>query len=239
MSLILDALRKLERERETPEAGVTVVGAVPWGEASRSRRTRLAAGAGIVLGLAVALAWLLRRDPQTPVVEPHAPAASPVGGSSPTPPATSPHPRSIQRALTPPSTQLAPAPPTIRLSRPQVSGAPSRPRVTPAPEPASVSPAATPESVAAEPDESRTSPPSSPAEAAAEAADEAPPAPAAAAAPAELRLNAISQRDGRPVALINDRLVFEGDSFEGVRVIRIGDTEVEVEVNGQRRVLRF
>ena len=55
----------------------------------------------------------------------------------------------------------------------------------------------------------------------------------------DLRLSAISQRDGKPVALINDRLVFEGDSFDGVRVIRIGDTEVEVEVKGQRRVLRF
>jgi hypothetical protein len=59
------------------------------------------------------------------------------------------------------------------------------------------------------------------------------------ASPDELRLSAISRRDGRPVALINDRLVFEGDSFEGVRVLRIGETEVEVEVNGQRRVLRF
>jgi hypothetical protein len=39
--------------------------------------------------------------------------------------------------------------------------------------------------------------------------------------------------------MINDRLVFEGDSFEGVRVLRIGDAEVEVEVHGQRRVLRF
>jgi hypothetical protein len=54
-----------------------------------------------------------------------------------------------------------------------------------------------------------------------------------------LRLNAISQRDGRPVALINDRLLFEGDSFDGVKVLRIGDAEVEVEVHGKRRVLRF
>jgi hypothetical protein len=64
---------------------------------------------------------------------------------------------------------------------------------------------------------------------------EAPPA----AQPGELRLTAISRRDGRPVALINDRLVFEGDSFEGVRILRIGETEVEVEVRGERRVLRF
>ena len=58
-------------------------------------------------------------------------------------------------------------------------------------------------------------------------------------APDDLRLNAITQRDGRPVALVNDRLVFEGDSFDGVRILRIGEAEVEVEVRGQRRVLRF
>jgi hypothetical protein len=55
----------------------------------------------------------------------------------------------------------------------------------------------------------------------------------------DLQLNAISQRDGRPLALINDHLVFEGDSFDGVKILRIGETEVEVEVRGKRRVLRF
>jgi hypothetical protein len=55
----------------------------------------------------------------------------------------------------------------------------------------------------------------------------------------DLRLNAISQRDGRPLALINDRLVFEGDSFDGVKILHIGEEEVEVEVRGRRRVLRF
>ena len=48
----------------------------------------------------------------------------------------------------------------------------------------------------------------------------------------ELRLNAISERDGQPVAIVNDRLVREGDSFDGVRVLRIGEAEVEVEVGG-------
>jgi hypothetical protein len=55
----------------------------------------------------------------------------------------------------------------------------------------------------------------------------------------ELHLTAISRRDGRPVALINDRLVFEGDGFDDVKVLRIGETEVEVEVRGQKRILRF
>ena len=41
------------------------------------------------------------------------------------------------------------------------------------------------------------------------------------------------------MALINDRLLFEGDSFDGIKVLRIGEAEVEVEVHGKRRVLRF
>jgi hypothetical protein len=57
--------------------------------------------------------------------------------------------------------------------------------------------------------------------------------------PGDLRLQAIAERDGHPVALINDRLVREGDSFDGVTVLRIGVAEVEIEVRGQRRVLRF
>jgi hypothetical protein len=67
------------------------------------------------------------------------------------------------------------------------------------------------------------------------------PAPSvSAASPApDLRLNAISQQDGRPVAILNDRLVREGDSFDGIRVLRIGEAEVEVEVGGVRRVIGF
>ncbi len=67
----------------------------------------------------------------------------------------------------------------------------------------------------------------------------APAAPETRRAPGEVRLNAITQRDGRPMALINDRLVFEGDSFDGIKVLHIGEAEVEVEIRGQRRVLRF
>ena len=64
-------------------------------------------------------------------------------------------------------------------------------------------------------------------------------APAAPAADPVLRLQAISERDGTPVAVVNDRIVREGDRFDGVRVLRIGAAEVEVEVNGARRILRF
>jgi hypothetical protein len=62
------------------------------------------------------------------------------------------------------------------------------------------------------------------------------PTPAAARA---FTLTAISQQDGRPVAILNDRLVREGDMFDGVRIVRIGEAEVEIEVEGQRSVVSF
>lgn len=69
-----------------------------------------------------------------------------------------------------------------------------------------------------------------------------PPASAAAPGPAPARvllLNAISEQGGVPIAVVNDRVVREGDRFDGIRVLRIGATEVEVEVDGARRILRF
>jgi hypothetical protein len=54
-----------------------------------------------------------------------------------------------------------------------------------------------------------------------------------------LLLHAISEQDGAPIAVVNERVVREGDSFDGVRILRIGATEVEVEVDGARRTLRF
>ena len=53
------------------------------------------------------------------------------------------------------------------------------------------------------------------------------------------RLSAISTQDGEPVALLNDRLVREGDAFGGVRILRIGATEIEIEVDGERRTIGF
>ena len=63
--------------------------------------------------------------------------------------------------------------------------------------------------------------------------------PQPAAAGPVLVLHAISQQDGAPVAVVNERVVREGDSFDGVRILRIGAAEVEVEVAGSRRTLRF
>lgn len=62
--------------------------------------------------------------------------------------------------------------------------------------------------------------------------------PSAAPTPS-FRLQAITLRDGRPVALLNDRLVREGDSFDGVRVVRIGEMEVELETPSGSLIVRF
>jgi hypothetical protein len=195
LSLILDALRKLERDKQAGEPGVVVVGPVPWGERVRTRRW-LVPGLAVLGGmcLAAVATWLLVRNPTPPRspggAEAHSapPAASAPSPAPPARPAPVPDPGSGTVAVAPP--------PDRGLALPAAP---------PAAEPTHAPPVATP------------------------------PAPAA----LELRLNAISEKDGRPVALINDHLVFEGDSFAGVRVVRIGETEVEVEVGGKRRVLRF
>jgi hypothetical protein len=193
VSLILDALKKLEHEKNAREPGVLVVGSVPWGERRRSRLP-LALAAAALVALASAGWWWLRpsRHPTAaaPASVSPAPAPSPVVPVTPTAP--------------PPPVTLAPwsappAPPARQHAVPTLDEAPGPP---------------------------------SPPEGAAAATGTRP-------APDDLRLNAITRRDGRPVALVNDRLVFEGDSFDGVKVLRIGEAEVEVEVRGQRRVLRF
>jgi len=231
MSLILDALRKLEREKDARAPGILVVGSVPWGETSRARRLALVGLAAAALALAVAFGWLLRPAAAPPAGEAQPPVTAPTLAArpapTPTPPAATPPPSWAPQAA-------LPSAPPIRLDRPAAPQATPRPRdaapVAPsteaAPEP--VTPAAPQDSTETAPERISVSP---------GAPDTEPPP--AATRPDALRLTAISQRDGRPVALINDRLVFEGDSFEGVRVIRIGEAEVEVEVRGERRVLRF
>ena len=193
MSLILDALKKLDHEKNAREPGVLVVGSVPWGERRRSRLP-LALAAAVLVALAFAAWWWWRPTPHptaaAPVPVSPAPTAAPVVAGTPTAPPS-------PETLAPSSTASAPLP-----RRPAVPTLDETP-----------GPPARPEGVAAP---AGTRP-----------------------APDDLRLNAITRRDGRPVALVNDRLLFEGDSFDGVRILRIGEAEVEVEVRGQRRVLRF
>lgn len=60
------------------------------------------------------------------------------------------------------------------------------------------------------------------------------------AARASLVLQAISERDSRPIAIINDQLVREGEKVGAVRVLRIGPDSVEVLLeNGQHETVRF
>ena len=54
-----------------------------------------------------------------------------------------------------------------------------------------------------------------------------------------LVLQGTSVVDGNPVAVISDQRVFEGDLIEGARVLRIGEREVELELEGKRFVLRL
>jgi len=242
MSLILDALRKLEREKAAHEPGVLVVGSVPWGEASRLRRFAVVGGALLALAVAGLAGFLLRRP--TPPLPTPAPAAGVALQPSPTPEAR-PRPTATPALATPPARAEVPPAPPIRISRPLPGARESAPverERTPQPTPPPAAADAVPPASAEAPTPtvalgapaaeapSETVEPS-------QAESKAPPA--LPKAGEELRLHAISERDGRPVAMINDRLVFEGDSFDGVRVLHIGTTEVEVEVGGERRVLRF
>lgn len=55
----------------------------------------------------------------------------------------------------------------------------------------------------------------------------------------ELVLQGTSVIGGNAVAVISDRRVFEGDRIEGAVVVRIGEREVELEVDGKRFMLRL
>jgi hypothetical protein len=193
VSLILEALRKLERDKDAPERGFVVMTHVPWAQGGRGR-SRLVGIAVLALAVAAgALAMALWRGASGKPAGPDAKSASP----SPLPPSgaitsgpASPRPAFEAKAL------------AIETLGRVVATAP----VSPSPTSATSSAAPTP-----------PQPP----------------------ATSDLRLHAISRQDNQPVAVLNDRLVREGDAFDGIRVIRIGETEVEVEVRGQRRILTF
>jgi len=55
----------------------------------------------------------------------------------------------------------------------------------------------------------------------------------------DLVLQGTSVIDGHPVAVISGQRVFEEDRIEGARVVRIGEREVELELDGQRFTLRL
>jgi hypothetical protein len=203
VSLILEALRKLEREKAVGDRGFVVLSHVPWA-GGRTGRGGLAwvALLAVLAGVGLIASWL--RWSATPSRPLPAAAGPPVTASVVAAPATILAPAVSAPAAPLPSTRSGPEPPDSP-SPPKPSAAP------PTADPAAPSPAEE-SAVGATPATSKKG---------------------------ELRLNAISQRDGRPVAILNDRLVREGDSFDGIHVLRIGEAEVEVEVGGERRTLRF
>ena len=170
MSLILEALKKLEREKQAPERGVIVVGAASWPGARSDRRVGLFL-LGLAIGGAALGGWALWR--QRP------------GAAEPAPPVT-------LAAVPPPKPASSPDPRPAAVDRLVV-----------APKPAAVAPSAKP------------------------------------AAPPAFVLQAISERDGHPVAVVNERLLREGDSIDGARIVRIARDEVELELGGRRLTLRF
>jgi len=188
VSLIFEALKKLDKEKQAPERGFVVVAPAPWPASSRRRLRWLGLGAGaIVLVGLVGFAWWRRTSvPQA---------------------AVSPRPSVV---VTTPAVAV-PAAPAKVASPPPRAVLPSTPPQT---APVWVPRAAVPPTQAAAP-------------------------PRSAPVKEELQLQAISERDGQPVAMVSGRLVREGDSFDGVRIVKIGPTEVEIEVEGRRRVLRF
>jgi len=222
LSLILDALRKLERERGAGDPGVVVLGSVPWGEGGRARRrASFALGAVLALSIvALGMWWLLRpshagpSSPPAPAAAANEPAAEPASPARGAP---------SDAADQPSRDESAPSASPLPVEEgAAAAAAPAGARPFPS---SAAGPGAHPGAVAAGPSQPATPP-------GAATRDSEPAMP-------DLHLSAISVRDGTPIALVNDRLVREGDSFDGVRIVRIGEAEVEVEFRGARHVLRF
>jgi hypothetical protein len=220
VSLILEALRKLEREKQAAaRPGFVVVPAAQW-EPGRSRLGPLlgivfvaavfgALGIGLYMG--AARTARVRQQVAAPVATPARavdPLPAPAAPIRATPPAVGADAAPAVRV-----TPALPVPPHVEAPLAEAS-----------PAPATLAPA--------------TSSPAVP--------EPAVPEPAVAATPANPErpepgfvLTAIGARDGRPVAVIDDRLVAEGDEYDGWKVLAIGAESVEILYRGERRVLRF
>ncbi len=199
MSLILDALKKLDREKNASDPGVLVVGSVPW---EGVRRHRLVAIVLVVLAIpaiAMGVYWLAQSRLRPAVSTVPAQADPAPLAAVPSRPAPQPGvPAGATPVVSPPAPRRLELPVAIEQRRPAAPATATEPIDVPAAE-------------VAEPSPRRH----------------------------ELQLNAISGRDGQPVAVISGRLVREGDSWDGVTVLHISETEVEIEVAGERRTLRF
>ena len=200
MSLVLEALKKLDREKGRDERGFVVMAAAPW--PTRAPR-RWPAWAALLVATGGAI---------TAVVALRTPAAPRAHSAPPAPPAT--------------AAAVGEHAPAVIATRPTSPGAAT----------AAVPRPAEPGRRETGGDAADTKAPASSRAAAGPAAE---PAAAPPAADPALRLQAISERDGQPIAIINDHLVRVGDEVDGMRVLAIRGAEVDVEVRGRRTTLRF
>lgn len=227
MSLIFEALKKLERDKRAPERGFAVVTESAW-PAPRASRLPLALGAIGLLGLGLLLGrWMLVPRAAAPLPEP----------AGATPRATAPSPTVAARAV-PDHEYPAPALPagTVAPSEAPAGEDPARHEFGPNTD--AVAPPAT-----AAPTEAAAAPPPTTLTLESAASRVATPPvtleSAASSAALTLTLEAVAQRDGAPVALIDGQLVREGDTIGGAVVVRIRPDAVELDVDGERRVLTF
>jgi hypothetical protein len=241
VSLILEALKKLERDRHTHDRGFLVLAPSAFSPSGDHTRMRGALLLGVAALAGAAAAVLLLQPGRAPQIA--APEAAPAGAPSPPPvtmaaaapvttapaPVAQPSPvaagprvawRWQGRNAAGKPADPAPAAP-VRTEPPAAGSAAAAPSETPATEPAEVEPA----EPAPEPEEG----------VAAEAAAD----PAATPEEAPLRLQAIAERDGQPVAVVNGQVVRVGDRIGASTVVRIGAAEIELDTGGLRRILRF
>jgi hypothetical protein len=185
VSLILEALKKLERDRETSARGFLVLAQPsPPGERVWTRRAAWLAAAALGGGaVAALLLWPGRAGDRPAAPPPTTVAAAP--------------------AEAPPTTlSSAPDPgPSTPPARPLIVWRPVRGTPRPAVQPTSAPPPAVAEEV--------------------------------------LQLQAISERDGAPVAVVSGQMVRVGDRVGSGTVVRIGAAEIEIETDGKRQILKF
>jgi hypothetical protein len=219
VSLILEALKKLDREKQFPDRGVVIVGPSAWPSPREGLSSLRGTGlvlAALAVGAAAGAMWLLR-GPR--VAEPPARAAPP-SEARPTLAASIPAKPESYRPVTSAPPRAAARPKARPATAAGTDVAPGTEGAEPAPSEGAAGDTEAPE---------------------APAVAEPPPARAAArrsGAP-DFELQAISAQNGQPVAMLNDRLVHEGDTFDDVKVLRIGADEVEIEVSGHRRIVKF
>jgi hypothetical protein len=217
MSFILDALRKVDRSKDSaaarPEDLVVMEGGRQWGSSRRALPMTLVALSLVALGVSV---YALVRTLSPRQATPSAPVTAPPSAAAPTPQSPA-----FEEPSPPPDLQRAEPPDPSPSRAPQVAV-----EVPAEPEPAPVPPIRL---------VGRGS------SAAAPSKEEAPtgePSAAELGLP-PLVLQGTSVVNDRPVAVVNYQRVFEGDFVEGARVVRIADRLVELEFEGRRFTLRF